>query len=98
VAMNNMFAVLANTIMSDLGIFYCFILIKPHVLYNNLLLNVGTTEWGGGGKKYCKDHRRDMLDISHFVGVTLTKESVGLIKKCKRTQFVAGVESCRRTV
>jgi hypothetical protein len=28
-----------------------------------------------------------MLDISHFVGVTLTKESVGLIKKCKRTQL-----------
>lgn len=29
-------------------------------------------------------------DISHFVGVTLTKESVGLIKKCERSQLCSG--------
>jgi hypothetical protein len=31
-----------------------------------------------------------MLDISHSVGVTLTKESMGLIKKCKRSQLCSG--------
>jgi hypothetical protein len=31
-----------------------------------------------------------MLDISHFVGVTLTKGSVGLIKKCRRTPLCLG--------
>jgi len=40
--------------------------------------------------KYLKNHQTETLDISHFVGVRLTKEHVELIKKFKKSQCPFG--------
>jgi len=79
-------AVPANTrmIILWLSIFHSFILIKPGVVTNNLLCHL----FAAG--KYLKNHQTETLDISHFVGVRLTKEHVELIKKFKKSQCPFG--------
>jgi hypothetical protein len=45
-------------------------------------------------KYILKNHQTETLDISHFVGVRLTKEHVELIKKCKKSQCSFGQTDC----